>query len=293
MRKFFFLITALLLLAGPALGYDVLLVQSSSNSAYTDIVRGFRSACGRDSRLVVLSDFGSVDVVRIVREDKPRVIVAVGDEALASVKTVRQTPVVAVMTLGLRNSAARPNVTGIDVFVDPASFIDVLETFKAKRVGIIYNPGKSGSYVKRAAAAARRAGIDVVLREVQKPQDTVFALKEMDNGVDALWMVPDPIAVVRETLTGYFEFSLQRKVPVISFTAAHLRLGAAAAVDIDRRGLGRQAGQMANKILNGATPSSLPVEQPEAHSVRINPVVLQNLEMPVPPRYSSVASPNN
>lgn len=293
MRKFFFLITALLLLAGPALGYDVLLVQSSSNPAYTDIVRGFRSACGKDSRLVVLSDFGSVDVVRIVREDKPRVIVAVGDDALASVKNVRTTPVVAVMALGLHNSAARPNVTGIDVFVEPGSFVDVLQSFKAKRVGIIYNSGKSGSYVGRAAAAARRAGIDVVLREVRKPKDTVFALKEMDSGIEAIWMIPDPIAVVKETLTGYFEFSLQRRVPVISFTAAHLRLGAAAAIDIDRRGLGRQAGEMTMKILNGAAPSSLPVEQPESHSVRINPVVLQHLEMPVPPRYSSAATPMN
>ena len=292
MRKFFFLITALLLLAGPALGYDVLLVQSSSNSAYTDIVRGFRSACGKDSRLMVLSDFGSVDMVRIVREDKPRVIVAVGDEALASVKNVRNTPVVAVMTLGLRNSAPRSNITGIDVFVEPGTFVDVLQSFKAKRVGIIYNSGKSGSYVGRAAAAARRAGIEVVLREVRKPEDTVFALKEMDN-VEALWMIPDPIAVVKETLTGYFDFSLQRRVPVISFTAAHLRLGAAAAIDIDRRGLGRQAGEMTMKILNGAAPSSLPVEQPESHSVRINPVVLQHLEMPVPPRYSSAATPMN
>ena len=292
MRKFFFLITALLLLAGPALGYDVLLVQSSSNSAYTDILRGFRSACGKDSRLVVLSDFGSVDMVRIVREDKPRVIVAVGDEALASVKNVRNTPVVAVMTLGLRNSAPRSNITGIDVFVEPGTFVDVLQSFKAKRVGIIYNSGKSGSYVGRAAAAARRAGIEVVLREVRKPEDTVFALKEMDN-VEALWMIPDPIAVVKETLTGYFDFSLQRRVPVISFTAAHLRLGAAAAIDIDRRGLGRQAGEMTMKILNGAAPSSLPVEQPESHSVRINPVVLQHLEMPVPPRYSSAATPMN
>lgn len=292
MRKFFFLITALLLLAGPALGYDVLLVQSSSNSAYTDIVRGFRSACGKDSRLMVLSDFGSVDMVRIVREDKPRVIVAVGDEALASVKNVRNTPVVAVMTLGLRNSAPRSNITGIDVFVEPGTFVDVLQSFKAKRVGIIYNSGKSGSYVGRAAAAARRAGIEVVLREVRKPEDTVFALKEMDN-VEALWMIPDPIAVVKETLTGYFDFSLQRRVPVISFTAAHLRLGAAAAIDIDRRGLGRQAGEMTMKILNGAAPSSLPVEQPESHSVKINPVVLQHLEMPVPPRYSSAATPMN
>jgi len=293
LRKFFFLITALLLLAGPALGYDVLLVQSSSNAAYNDIVRGFRSVCPQDSRLVVLSDFGSVDVVRIVREDRPRVIVAVGDEALASVKNVRNTPVVAVMTLGLRNSAARPNVTGIDVFVEPGSFVDVLQSFKTKRVGIIYNTARSGAYVNRAAAAARRAGIDVVLHEVRRPEDTVFALKEMDSGIDALWMVPDPIAVVKETLTGYFGFSLQRRVPVISFTAAHLRLGAAAAIDIDRRGLGRQAGEMALKILKGAAPSSLPVEQPEAHSVRINPVVLQHLEMSVPPRYSSAVIPSN
>lgn len=277
MRRLFLLITVLLLLAGPALGYDVLLVQSSRNAAYEDVMRGFRSSCARESRLVVLSDFGSVDVVRIVREDRPRLIVAVGDEALAAVKNVRQTPVVAVMTLGLRPAAARGNVTGVDLFVAPERFLPVFQKLKTRRVGLIYNPGKSEWYVKRAEAAARQAGIDIVQRAVRSPREILGCLEELRGRVDALWMIPDTTAVATETVSAYFDFSLRDKAPVVSFTAAHLRFGAAAAIDIDRQGLGRQAGEMAVKLLNGAAPGRLPVEQPESFSLKTNPVVLQNL----------------
>ena len=287
MRKFFFLITALLLLAGPALGYDVLLVQSSRNAAYEEIAHGFRISCAKDSRFVVLSDYGKVDVFRIVREDRPRLVVAIGDEALSSLKHVRQTPILAVMTLGVRAANTRANVTGVDLFVAPENFLPVLQSLNAKRVGMIYSAAKTGWYVKRAIAAARQVDVEIVPREVRDPRDTVQALESLTGKVDALWMVPDTTAMVRETLPAYFNFSLQQKAPVVSFTAVHLGHGAAAAVDIDRSALGRQAGQMAMKLLNGVNPDALPVEQPQAFSVKINPVVLQNLGLPIPPRYIS------
>ena len=126
----------------------------------------------------------------------------------------------------------------------------------------------------------QKAGLTLVVREVHNPRETVARLADLKGKVDAVWMIPDTTAVVRETLEAYFNFSLEQRVPVVSFTAAHLRYGATAVIDIDRKGLGRQAGEMAVKLLNGSSPSELPVVNPRSTGVKTNPAVLKNLGFP-------------
>ncbi|SNB48103.1 ABC transporter substrate-binding protein [Geobacter sp. DSM 9736] len=280
MRRSIVLILCLILWGtGAAWGYDLLLVQSNRSSVYDDVVRGFRSACGAESRLLVLSDYADADVVRVVREERPRLVVALGDEAMAKVRKLRQTPVLAVMTLGLHDGQ-RTGIAGIDMYVPPERYFPLFGPLRAERIGVLYDPAKTGWYVKRAVAAAKRAGVHLVLREVHNPREAVAALYDLKGKVDALWMIPDTTAVTRENLEAWFGFSLQQSVPVVSFTAAHLRMGAAAAVDIDRGALGRQAGELANRLLDGSPHAEQPVESPQTTTIKSNASVLKNLGFP-------------
>ena len=79
------------------------MLQSRRDPAYEEVLRGFRTANNASQRTIVLSDYAEVDVVRIVREDRPRVILAVGDAAMTATHNIRSTPVVALMALGIYN----------------------------------------------------------------------------------------------------------------------------------------------------------------------------------------------
>ena len=278
MRRVLLLILALLFLAGPAAAYEVLVVQSQRGAAYDEMLKGFRSACSASSRVLVISDYAELDMARVVREDRPRVVVAIGDGALDTLKKVRQTPIVSLLSLSLRSQAAnRANLTGVDLLVPPERFIPLFKTLKARRIGILYDPAKSSAYLKRARSAAAEAGLELKVAELSSQKQVVARLLEMVGKVDALWMIPDTTAVGAETMKAYFLFSMQQQVPVVSFAEPYLGMGAATVLEIDWKMLGKQAGEMAAQVLAGTPVDGMPVASPHKAALKVNRAVLRNL----------------
>ncbi|MGB9079926.1 MAG: ABC transporter substrate binding protein [Desulfuromonadaceae bacterium] len=276
MRRLLLLILALAtLFPSLAQAYDVLVLLSQRNPAYDEVLKGFRFEQKTSLRLLVLADYAEIDIVRIVREDHPRLILAVGDAALTATRKVQNTPVFALMALGIHNrKSAQPNLTGIGMYAPPERFISMFRALKTRRVGVIYNPARSGWYLRQARQAAEEAGIELVIREVSKPRETVDQLSTLAGRVDALWMLPDSTAVTRETTEAYFHFGQQQGVPVVSFAPNYLGLGAAAVLEIDRVELGRQADAMVAALLKGG---SMPLAFPNGATVRTNSSILRRL----------------
>ena len=281
MRRIRLLILPLLLAAGPALASEVLVVQSLRSPMYEDAVKGFRSVCPAQARTLVLSDYADAELARVVREEHPRLVLAVGDGALEALRKIRAIPQVALMALGLPNQQnAAANLTGVELFVKPEQYLSLYKKIKARRIGIIYDPAKTGWYVKLARVAAKQMGLELVLREVANPRQAIGQLNSLKGGVDSLWVLPDSTAVTVETLEAYFLFSQEQAIPVISFSAAHLRLGALVALEIDRNDLGKQAGEMAQQLLRGTEPAELAVAAPRKVIIRSNDAVAKRLNLP-------------
>ena len=283
MRRFILLILALAtLLPSLAQAYDILVLQSRRDPAYEEVLKGLRTAHNASQRTIVLSDYAEVDVVRIVREDRPRLILAVGDAALKAARNVRNTPVVAVMSLGINSyKVSHNNLTGIPMFAPPERYIAMFRTMKTRRVGVVYNPAKSGWYLRLAQSAAEAAGIELVVREVSVPRESIERLSALAGKVDALWMLPDSTAVTRETAEAYFRFGQEQHIPVVSFAANYLGLGAAAVLEIDRLAMGRQADAMAAKILQGSSIENVPLDFPKGFKLKTNASVLKRLSVAI------------
>lgn len=276
MRRVMLLILALAtLFPSISQAYDVLVLLSRRNPAYDEVLKGFRFEQKTSLRLLVLADYDEIDIVRIVREDRPRLVLALGDAALAATRKVQSTPVVALMALGIHHrNSSQPNLTGIGMYTPPEQYISMFRTLKTRRVGIIFNPAKSGWYLRNARQAAEESGIELVTREVSAPRETIGKLSALAGKVDAVWMLPDSTAVTHETAEAYFHFGQQQGIPVVSFAATYLGLGAAAVLEIDRVELGRQADAMVAALLKG---DSIPLAFPNGVTVRTNASVLRRL----------------
>ncbi|HEY3309988.1 MAG TPA: ABC transporter substrate binding protein, partial [Desulfuromonadaceae bacterium] len=197
--------------------------------------------------------------------------------ALAATSKVRQTPVIALMALSVHSlNGSRPNVAGIGMFVQPERYMNIFKGMKARRIGVIHNPAKSGWYLRQAQQSAHQAGIELIVRTVQGPRDTLNQLESLAGKVEALWMLPDTTAVTRDTAEAYFRFSQEQRIPVISFAAAYLGLGAAAVVEIDRVELGRQASDLVIGFLTGKD-SGASFDYPQKTLIKANQSVLKHL----------------
>ena len=269
------LIAVFLLLPLEAVAYDILVLQSLREKGYDEAVKGARRECRASMRTIVLSDYAEADLTRIVREEHPRMVIAVGDRALEVADNLRGLPVLYMMAL---NPKPRQNVTGISMLLDPARYLGVFNSLGARRVGVVYDPKRSGAYLKRAQSAARRSGIDLVEREVRSPKETPAMLESLRGRVDALWMIPDLTAVSPASTEAYFLFSQGEAVPVVTFADVYLSMGGAVALGIDRFDIGRQLGEMAQRVLDGTPVEELSPQYPRRAVSKSNEGVLRRLK---------------
>jgi putative tryptophan/tyrosine transport system substrate-binding protein len=273
------LITVLwLLIPGTTWCYDLLIVQSQRSPAYDDVLRGLRSVARFSERVVVLTDYNDIDLVRIAREENPAAIVTLGDNALAAARKVRQTPVIALMALSYRaGNMGHPAMTGVVVQPAPDRYLLLFTAIKARKVGIVSNTARSAAYIRQARKSAAGMGIDLLVREVKSSRDVPVQLDSLAGQVDALWMLPDSITSSGEAADAHFLFSAVHRVPVITFSSAYLAAGAALALDIDRFDMGRQAGEMAAQLMEGSSIFEIPTASPRKTSIKTNPSVLRHL----------------
>jgi putative ABC transport system substrate-binding protein len=244
------------------------------------VLRGFRSAGRFSERIIVLTDYNEIDLVRVAREENPIAIVTLGDKALAMARKVRQTPIIALMALSYRAGiGGHPAITGIEVQSPPERYLSVFTSIKASRVGVVSNSSGTATYIKQARKSAIRFGIDLVVREVKSAREVSRQLDSLSGLVDALWMLPDSITASGEASDAHFLFSASHKVPVVTFSSAYLSSGAAIAIEIDRFDMGKQGGEMAASFMNGSAISYILPQAPRKTNLKINPSVLRRLNL--------------
>lgn len=276
-----FHILALLLLWGfPAFAAEVVVVQGERNIPYEAAVRGFEGTAGvRSVERLVLAEMRGADVVRAVREARPRVVLAVGRDALSRVKEIREIPVVYLMVASPESAGALGrNVTGVTMTVAPERYLAFIrDSLNGRRVGVLYDPERTGAMARQARVAAERLGITLVEGVARSPRDVPRILNELSGKVDALWLLPDATVLTLEGQEAIFLFSQNNRVPVVAFAEKYLGVGALAALAIDPDDLGRQAGRMTRRILDGVSVENVPAEPPARFNLKLNGSVARHL----------------
>ena len=270
----------LLLWSSAVCAHDVVVVQSLPVKPYDEAARGLRSACKGEVKQIVLSELQGEDVLRVIQESSPRLIVAVGAEALAKVKKIRQTPIEYLMVLTPPASVqAQPNVTGVSMTIPPERYLAILEKAlpAARRIGLVYDPTKSGTFVRRAQQTARSMGFELIAREARTPREVPNLLQGMKGAIDAFWMIPDTTVVTPESVEFLLLFAQESRLPVMTFAAKYVEMGALFSLDLDPFDLGKQAAEMANRMLAGEAAADIPRSDARKGVTRFNRSVAKRL----------------
>jgi putative ABC transport system substrate-binding protein len=171
------------------------------------------------------------------------------------------------------------NFTGIDMNIPPEKYLSMLEKLNLSKlkIGILYDPAKSGNIIKKIQQAARSRKIEIIAREVHHSKDVPELLAEMRDSCDIFWMLPDSTVVTPETVEFLLLFSQQNRKPVITFAGKYVETGAMLSLDIDGFDLGKQAGEMANRVLGGTAVSDIHDTDARKSVMRINRKVAAKL----------------
>jgi putative tryptophan/tyrosine transport system substrate-binding protein len=252
---------------------DILVLQSMRVKPFDDALAGFRSTCGGASRIVMVENGEETDIVRMTQKERPELILAIGAEALNRVKKIRGIPVIYLMVLNPdKITGEGKNFVGVNMYIPPDRYLSLMEKLNLHRlkIGVFYDPAKSGNFMRNIRQTAGSRGMDITAREVRHSKEVPELLSELKGSFDLFWMLPDTTVVTPETVEILALFSQQNGVPIISFSGKYLESGALASLDIDGFDQGRQAGEMANRILGGTAVSDIPNADARKAILKVN-----------------------
>ncbi len=232
---------------------DIVAVQSINIKPYNDALHGFKEACNCNVKQFFVSEPEGEDILKAVRKTDPAVILAIGIDALNRIKSIKNAPIVYFMILNSPVAAPGDNITGVSLYINPEKQLSLLKMAipDISTIGLLYNPARTGDFVKRLRAAAEKAGIVLIAGEIQNPKDVPGLLQSLKGKIDAFWMLPDITVVTSETVELLFLFSFENRIPVITFSDKYLEMGALISFDIDAADIGMQAWEITEKILSG------------------------------------------
>lgn len=262
----------------PARAADVLILQSAGGPAYTEALRGFHALSKASYRTTLLSEYTELDLEQLVKEERPRLVLAVGDRAVNASRKLREVPVVALLSLALNlGKHCAENLGGVAMVAAPEQYLKLVASLGAKSVGILYDPAKTGLYVRRIGSLSKQAGLALVAEAVKTPRELQEKLERMKGGVDAIWVLPDSTVVTALNMEALLLFAMNNGLPVITFSSQYLNSGAAASLDVDYFDLGQQAGELATSVLANDATRRVPILDPRKAQLRANESVFRKL----------------
>jgi putative ABC transport system substrate-binding protein len=190
---------------------------------------------------------------------------------------------------GLVASLARPggNVTGLSsqstelVGKRLELLREIVPGFR--RLAVLTNVGFFGSAqeVGEIRAAARKLGIDIVdMLEVRKPEDITPAFATLTGKAQALYVCADNLTNVFQNRINIL--ALGARLPTMLNNQTFLPTGGFISYGPNFPDLFRRAADYVDKILRGAKPGDLPVEQPTKFDMAVNVTVAKALGLKVP-----------
>jgi putative ABC transport system substrate-binding protein len=270
----------------------IAVLKSHDLSPFNLAANGFLTACQQYTVTTDTFDLrgGSSNIQDMIERIVSRhydLVLAIGPLAakIASAE-IDDMPVVVVMAPRIQqNGWMGKNVAGI------ALHISAQTQFKAykkllpglRTIGVIYNPEHTGPFVARAARVATQMGLELLATPVTSPKAVPDALRGMLGKIDALWMIPDETVVTLESFKFFTLTTVAQRLPFLVMAEVFAEVGALAGVSSDYTDIGRQACQLAKKIIRGQLrPAEVGVEAPEKANLTLNLKVAEQLGLVFP-----------
>ena len=213
--------------------------------------------------------------------------------ALAAKQATSVIPIVFAVVgdpLGVKlvDSLARPggNITGMSLqeFDLVSKRLELLREIipDLRRLAIMGNVGNPGIVLEldEVEAVARRLGLEVVAAQIRQSEDIVPALEALKGHADAIYIASDPMLHVHRVRI--IVLTLAARLPAMVGVREYVEAGGLMSYGPNFASLNRRAAEMVDRILRGAKPADIPVEQPTKFDFVINLTTARVLGLKVP-----------
>jgi putative tryptophan/tyrosine transport system substrate-binding protein len=196
---------------------------------------------------------------------------------------------------GLVASLSRPggNVTGLSIQQTDvaAKRLELLREFVPglRRLAILANVDGPAVLLdmREVQTTARPLGLEVVTSEIRRGEDIAPAFETLKGRADALYVCIDPLVHTHRIRIN--TFALAARLPTMHGSRETVEAAGLMSYGPNHPDLWRRAGDYVDKILRGANPADIPVEQPRKFDLVINLTTAKALGLEIPPTLLATA----
>lgn len=159
---------------------------------------------------------------------------------------------------------------------------------KIKRIGILYS-AETENIIRQAAVAAKQLGLQLVSHRVDSEKEVPGAIDSLCRTTDVLWSVADQKIYTPQSTKYIILQTLRNQIPMMAFSQALVEAGGLFTLDYDFKDIGRQAGEIAVRVLAGANPGDISVATPGIIYFKYNEKTAQRIQVTIPDDLLAVA----
>jgi putative ABC transport system substrate-binding protein len=158
-----------------------------------------------------------------------------------------------------------------------------------RRLAILTNIDNPGAMleVNAVRALVRSLGLELVTPDVRRPEDIASAFESLKDRVEAFYVIADPLITTNRIRIN--TLALRARMPTLHTNREFVEVGGLMSYGPNIMDLFRRAAEFVDKILRGAKPGDIPVEQPTKFDLVINLTTARALGLTVPPQLLSRA----
>lgn len=230
---------------------EIVAVLGSEQRAQRETFDGFQAAFGKPVPVLALGDPIPADA---------KVVLAFGGKAAIQRYPARVTVIYAIAP-GVLLDRKTHDGPSVKIMMDPAAASVLARLAELhpglKRMAVLWSGQSLAASAERLVKAGAARGVAVTAERLEDVDDLPSRLRALKGRVDAIWLLPDPLLISVRTFETIKHFSYDNDVPFYAPTEGLAEQGAAAAVSVSYKEMGRMMAAAANGVLRG---SAQPVE---------------------------------
>ncbi len=289
----------------PAHEKKIVIVKSSNSPPFLKAEEGFKKEIRKSEIEAILMEYdlsdesrGEPEIAQKIRDLKPDLIVTIGSRSTALVsQKIKDIPIVFCVVLNPVSSgfvegmgSSGNNLTGASLDI-PVRI--QLEKFKLivprlKKLGVLFTQD-SKQVIGEAKRVCQNIGIELVPELIYSEKEIPGAVEALAQEVDGLWAVADTVIFTPQSTQYILLYTLRNGLPFMGLSLSFVKAGALFTLACDHKDVGRQAGELAVRVLSGEEPSQVPITIPRMIYLCLNLRTAEQIDLKIPEKIVSVA----
>lgn len=275
---YIFLLAAVIVLsAAMAEPADVIILGDVRLKPVDDIVGMVRESLDSEPSVYLPKDIkGALN--QIVIKERAKVVIVLGGETINDALALPESISVVYGLLLKPLSSKRQNITGVYMTTPVGEYLSLLERYftDIRRLGIIVEPES------RTIALHGDSPISVTLSRAGNSYEFIKSLENMRANIDALLLLPEKNLLTSTAVEEMYRHSFAGKVPVLGLSEKHVKMGSLFALVFDESGMGKQIGELTNRVLARGHANNIPSVPPDKFNLYINTETARSMKVYLP-----------